>query len=183
MTASHVLALAASREGISVKTFEGTGMAQRGGRVSGFVRLGGTRSPKIPMGGADAIIGLEISEVLGVLPYLKGDGKVWVSSRRVDSYHTKLRPSVYPTLEKIEAVIRGVTHHLHIIPAEHLAREADSPRSVNMVMIGAFVSAEKVLTHDSIAWAIHRVNRKFASSNLRAFWKGSEFVSREGVVR
>jgi indolepyruvate ferredoxin oxidoreductase beta subunit len=182
MTVSHVLALAASREGIPVKMFEGTGIAQRGGGVFGFVRLGEAHSPRIPMGRADTIIGLEISEVLGVLSYLKDDGEVWVSSRRVDGYHTKLCPSSYPSREKIEAAIRGVTPHLHIIPAEHLAQEAGSPRSVNMVMVGVFVSAEKVLTHDSIAWAIQRVSRKFASSNLRAFWEGSEFVSREGVV-
>jgi len=182
MTVSHVLALAASREGIPVKMFEGTGIAQRGGAVFGFVRLGEAYGPKIPMGRADAIIGLEISEVLGVLPYLKNDGEVWVSSRRVDGYYTKLRPSSYASREKIETAIRRVTSHLHVVPAEDLAQEAGSPRSVNMVMVGVFVSREKVLTHDSIAWAIQRVSRKFASPNLRAFWKGSEFVSREGVV-
>jgi len=179
MTVSEVLALAAARENMPVSVFEGTGIAQRGGPVFGFVRLGRVYSPKIPLGHADVIIGLEISEVGSMLPYLRNQGEVWLSSGRVDGYHTKLRPSIYPSRETIESVIRKKTSHLHIIPAERLAREAGSPRAVNMVMLGAFMSQNNVVGSDSVIWAIEHVSPKFASSNVKAFRKGMAFGRKE----
>jgi Pyruvate/2-oxoacid:ferredoxin oxidoreductase gamma subunit len=43
MTISQILAAAASREGLEVRLFEGTGITQRGGGVYAFVRFGEAR--------------------------------------------------------------------------------------------------------------------------------------------
>jgi indolepyruvate ferredoxin oxidoreductase beta subunit len=179
MTISQVLATAAHREGIQVKLFEGTGITQRGGGVFGFVRLGESYSPRVPIGRADALISLEISEVASVLHYLKPRGEVWTNSGRSHGYYSKLDPRLYPSQEKIEGFIHLRTPHLYVIPAGELAREAGSPQAVNMVMMGAFLYGSPLLKAESVTQAIEETNPKFAKLNLEAFWKGYSYIKRE----
>ena len=179
MTIAQVLAAAGSREGIPVRYFEGTGMTQRGGGVFSFVRLGEAYSPRIPAGKADAIISLEISEVANVLHYLKAQGQIWTNSERIHGYYTKLRPELYPSQEKLEAMVKSKTDRLHIIPANHLAETSGSVQAVNMVMMGAFLGGVSLLQNDSVTSSIEEINPKFAPSNLDAFWKGYWFVKKE----
>ena len=181
MTLLQVVAAAASRDNIQVKNFEGTGITQRGGGVFGFVRLGDAYGPKIPVGEADAIISLEISETVNVLHYLKSQGQVWTNSEKIHGYYTRLTPYLYPGHEKIEALISLKTPHLYLVPAARLAQEAGSPQSVNMVMLGAFSKLNTFLKTDSIAWAIQEANKKFSASNLEAFWKGYHFVETKPI--
>lgn len=179
MTVSHVLATAAAREKIQVLLFEGTGISQRGGSVLSFVRFGETYSPKIPLGGADVIISLEISEIASIINYLKPQGQVWANSGTIHGYYSKLRPELYPTEKKIREMIRLKTNHLHMIPADRLAQEAGSAQAVNMTMLGAFSSNGSLLSTESITWAIEETNKKFSEQNLGAFWKGHEFAKKE----
>jgi indolepyruvate ferredoxin oxidoreductase, beta subunit len=179
MTISQVLAAAAHREGIQVKLFEGTGITQRGGGVFGFVRLGESYSPRIPVGRADALISLEISEVASVLHYLKPQGEVWTHSGRIHGYYSKLDPRLYPPQEKIERLIHLRTPHLYLIPAGELAREAGSSQAANMVMMGAFLSGTSLLKTESVTRAIEETNPKFSGLNLEAFWKGYSFLKKE----
>ncbi len=179
MTIAQVLATAATREGVRVRYFEGTGMTQRGGGVFSFVRLGDTFSPRIPLEKADAIVSLEISEIISVLPYLKSSGQVWTNSEKIHGYYTKLHPELYPSQERLEARVRSKTPHLQIIPANSLARSAGSAQAVNMVMMGAFLAGNPLVQNDSVTSAIEETNPKFASLNLEAFWKGYRFVKQE----
>lgn len=146
-----------------------------------FVRFGETYSPRIPLGEADAIINLEISEIVRVIHYLKPEGEVWTNSGRIHGYFSKLRPDCYPDQERIEAMIGLKTHHLHIIPADRLAQESGSLRTVNMVMMGAFFGGNSFLEAKSVAWAIGQTNRKFATANLDAFWRGYRFSQKGGL--
>ena len=176
MTLLQVLAGAATKDHIPVRTFEGTGITQRGGGVFGFVRLGDSFGPKIPVGTADAIIGLELSEIVSVIHYLKPNGEVWANTGKVHGYYTKLAPDLYPDQERIEALVKMRTPHLHLLPAVHLAQEAGSPQAVNMVMLGAFCKTNSFLKLESVTWAIEESNKKFAASNLEAFRKGYDFL-------
>jgi indolepyruvate ferredoxin oxidoreductase beta subunit len=180
MTLLQVLAAAATKEQIQVRNFEGTGITQRGGGVFGFVRLGETFGPKIPAGEADAIISLELSEVVNVIHYLKPQGGVWTNSEKIHGYYTRLHPERYHLPQKIEALIRMKTPHLQLAPASRLAQEANSPQAVNMVMLGAFSKTNGFLKTESITWAIEEVNKKFATANLEAFWKGYRFLEGPG---
>jgi indolepyruvate ferredoxin oxidoreductase beta subunit len=182
MTISQVLAAAASREGIDVKLFEGTGITQRGGGVFSFVRFGEVHSPKIPMGEADAILCLEISEIASVIDYLKPEGEIWTNMGRIHGYYTKLRPELYPTQEEIEGLVRLKTSHLYALPADRLALEAGSPQAVNMVMLGAFSSGNSLLKKECITWAVEESNKRFAAANLEAFRKGYEFAKKRGAA-
>jgi len=175
MTLLQVLAGAATKDHIPVRTFEGTGITQRGGGVFGFVRLGDSFGPKIPVGTADVIIGLELSEIVSVIHYLKPNGEVWANSGKIHGYYTRLTPELYPDQEKIEALVKMRTPHLHLLPAVHLAQEAGSPQAVNMVMLGAFCKTNSFLKLESVTQAIEETNKKFADSNLEAFRKGYDF--------
>jgi indolepyruvate ferredoxin oxidoreductase, beta subunit len=179
MTISQVIAGAARQEGLEVKLFEGTGITQRGGGVFGFVRLGETHSPRIPLGRADALISLEVSEIVSVLPYLKPQGEVWASTGKIHGYYSKLNPNLYPAQEKIEAVIRQRTPHLCLVPAGDLARQAGSPQAVNMVMMGAFLAGSSLVRTESVVGQIEAANPKFAAANLDAFWSGYGFVKHQ----
>ena len=179
MTISQVLATAAHREGIQVKFFEGTGMTQRGGGVFSFVRLGEAYSPRIPLGKADVLISLEISEIASVIHYLKPQGEIWTNSGRIHGYYTKLHPDLYPPQEKLESLMRLKTPYLYIIPADQLARESGSSQAVNMVMMGAFRAGSSLLKAESVTQAIEEANPKFARPNLEAFWKGYSFLTKE----
>ena len=180
MTVSQILAAAAVRENIQVLLFEGTGISQRGGGVFSFARFGESYSPRIPIGEADAIISLEISEIASVLHYLKQQGQVWANSGTIHSYYTKLRPETYPTKEKIMDMVRLKTSHFYMIPADRLAQEAGSAKAVNMAMLGAFFSSNSFLNTDSITWAIEEISKKFAAENLKAFRNGYEFYKKSG---
>ncbi len=175
MTLLQILASAASKDHIAVRTFEGTGITQRGGGVFGFVRLGEAYGPKIPVGEADVIVSLELSEIVSVIHYLKPTGQVWGNTGKIHGYYTRLSPELYPFQEKIEALVRMRTSHLYLLPAEQLAQEAGSPQAVNMVMLGAFCRSNSFLKLESITGAIEATNKKFAVSNLEVFWKGYHF--------
>ena len=82
--ASKLIAAAAMKKGISVMSAETIGMAQRGGSVFSHIRLRRT-SPlsMIAKGTADIIIGFEPAEAVRMLPYLKDNGQVIVSSHAI----------------------------------------------------------------------------------------------------
>lgn len=181
MTVSQVLAAAAAHENVQVLVFEGTGISQRGGGVFSFVRFGESYSPKIPIGGADALISLEISEIIRIIKYLKPQGQIWTNSGTIHGYYTKLRPELYPMEEKIKEMTRLKTDHLYMIPARRLAQEAGSAQAVNMTMLGAFSSVNSILNMDSITRAIEESSKKFAEVNLKAFWNGYNFAKSEGM--
>ena len=181
MTVSQVLAAAAAHENVQVLVFEGTGISQRGGGVFSFVRFGESYSPKIPIGGADALISLEISEIIRIIKYLKPQGQIWTNSGTIHGYYTKLRPELYPMEEKIKEMTRLKTNHLYMIPARRLAQEAGSAQAVNMTMLGAFSSENSILNMDSITRAIEESSKKFAEVNLKAFWNGYNFAKSEGM--
>jgi indolepyruvate ferredoxin oxidoreductase beta subunit len=172
------MAAAALRQGLDVRIFEGTGLTQRGGGVFGFVRFGKTHSPKIPVGKADGIISLEMSEVSSVIKYLKRGGEVWTNTVRIPGYHTKLCPHSYPTQRSLETLLRMRTSRFHIIHADLLAREVGSPQAANMVMLGAFCRANGLLKRESLIVAIQEASPNHAVVNLNAFSRGYEFVER-----
>lgn len=175
MTLARIFAAAASREGIKVTLFEGTGLTQRGGSVFGFIRFGEHWSAKIRAHTADSIISLEFSEILNVIHFLKADGSVLINAGSVYDYYTKLNPDAYPSPTSIENIIKKHTSHFRIIPASQLAKESGSPQAVNMVMLGAMARNDLPVTFEGIKWAVEHTNAKFAAPNLNAFQKGVDF--------
>jgi len=176
LTLSRVLAVAAVYDGLSVRTGETLGMAQRFGSVVSYVRFGDSvLSPTFSEGEADYLIGLELVEALRALRLLKPGGLALVAN--------VVKPPISASLRKeelrAEALIEAISRYARTIqvPAAEIARSAGNPRAVNMVMLGVFASTSGALSDSSIRRAIAEVvPARWVDSSLRAYELGRSFV-------
>ncbi|PKQ21311.1 MAG: pyruvate ferredoxin oxidoreductase [Actinobacteria bacterium HGW-Actinobacteria-6] len=167
--AGDVIAKVAVAEGHDVKLSEVHGMAQRGGSVDTIVRFGEcVFSPIIDPGVADHLIAFEITEAARRLTYLAPDGRLVVNSRTI--HPLPVLTGAVPAVAGVEAALdyEGAV----FIDAEAIACEAGSPRSANVVLLGA---ASFGLPFAEETWReviASRVPPKTVEANLRAFELG-----------
>lgn len=175
--AGDVLAKVAVAEGHEVKLSEVHGMAQRGGSVDTVVRFGDeVFSPVVDAGGADHLIGFEVIEAARKLPYLSPDGRLVVNRRMVSPLPVLIGDLPEPTGLEFALGEQGAI----FLDAEVLACEAGSPRSANVVLLGA---ASYGLPFAEGTWRdiiSGRVPPKTVEANLRAFELGRKACA-EGV--
>ncbi|GAB4283193.1 MAG: indolepyruvate oxidoreductase subunit beta [Coriobacteriia bacterium] len=169
--AGDVLAKVAVAEGFDVKLSEVHGMAQRGGSVDTIVRFGEeVFAPVIDLGVAEHLIAFELLEAARKIPYLAPGGRLVVNTRTIQPLPvlTGVFPppvGLVPALEYEGAIF---------LDAEALACEAGSPRSANIVLMGA---ASVGLPFSAETWRSvieRRVPAKTVEANLRAFELGRE---------
>lgn len=164
--AGDVLAMVAAASGHDVKLSEVHGMAQRGGSVDTVVRFGErVHSPVIDAGGADHLIAFEVIEAARRLEFLKPEGRLVVNSRTIAPL--PVLTGTLPSPTGLEAVLAG--EGAVFVDAEALACEAASPRSANVVLLGA---ASVGLPFGVEAWREvieARVPHKTVEANVRAF--------------
>lgn len=168
--ASKLIASAAMARGIPVMSAETIGMAQKGGSVFSYIRLGdGLYTPMLPKKGADVIIGFEPAETVRMLPYLKDGGSVVVNSAPVKPVTAVLADTGYEGPEMVDYLRRHVAK-LTVIDCVAACREIGSPKVANMVLLGAAVATGEVMVSlDDIKAAIaKRVNPKFHGLNFKA---------------
>lgn len=133
---SKLIASAAMEKGLSVMSAETIGMAQKGGSVFSFLRLGeDVYSPMFGEKQADIIIAFEPAEAVRMLPYLKEGGSVIVNSRPIMPVTAALKGSDYSGGEMIE-YLRGCVKKLTVVDGDKACREVGSPRALNMIMLG-----------------------------------------------
>lgn len=131
LLASRVLGKYALACGYDVKLSEVHGMAQRGGSVMTYVRIGQKiASPIIDEGGADLILAFEKLEALRYAHYLKPNGEVLYSTQEIMPMPVVTGAAEYP--KGMEALLRGTG-----IDALNLAIEAGNAKSANSVILGA----------------------------------------------
>lgn len=175
--AGDVIAKVAVAEGHDVKLSEVHGMAQRGGSVDTIVRFGEcVFSPIIDPGVADHLIAFEMTEAARRLHYLAPQGRLVVNSRTIQPL--PVLTGAVPAATGIEAELdyEGAV----FIDAEAIACEAGSPRSANVVLLGA---ASFGLPFAEETWRdviASRVPPKTVEANLRAFELGRKACA-EGV--
>ncbi|MDE7347134.1 MAG: indolepyruvate oxidoreductase subunit beta [Muribaculaceae bacterium] len=172
LSVATILGVAALKEGLNIKQAEVHGMSQRGGDVQSNLRISSKpiNSDLIPYGKADLIISLEPMEALRYLPTLSPDG--WI----VTSTAPFVNIPNYPEMELIEGeLVKG--GNLIAFDMEEMAKEVASPRSSNMVLLGAsshFIE----LTPDKIEAAVRSVfsskGEAVVEANIKAFRAGRE---------
>lgn len=171
--AADILAHAALAAGVTVKVSEIHGMAQRGGAVTTVVRFGEeVHSMVADLGSADCVVSFETTEALRNLPYLKEGGFLLVADETIKPLPVQTGRASMPararqTLEEVGATL---------IPAGHLALEIGSPKSVNVVLLGALSTR---LGFPEKAWEDvirERVPQKTIDANLKAFHAGRAFA-------
>jgi len=172
LMASRVLSESALAGGMDVKQNEVHGMAQRGGSVISFVRIGDRiNSPVVMPGTADLLISFEPLEALRYIHYLKPGGmlvynKVAITPRTVASGLATYPPDV-------EERIARACANSHGIEALSIARKAGNAKAVNMVMVGSVLS---ILPIDPgiVEGVVKAVSRgKGADVNLKALEGGA----------
>lgn len=167
--AGDVLAKVAVAAGHDVKLSEVHGMAQRGGSVDTVVRFGEhVFSPVIDPGTADHLIAFELIEAGRKLPYVKPGGRLVVNTRTIQPLPVLIGAAAPPS-----GIIAALDYEGAIfMDAEALACEAGSPRSANIVLMGA---ASVGLPFAAEMWRnviADRVPPKTVDANLRAFELG-----------
>jgi indolepyruvate ferredoxin oxidoreductase beta subunit len=168
--ASNILGEACLIEKRSVRGSETHGMAQRGGSVESHIRIDGRFGPLISPGTADILIGFDLLEGLRYSYYLKESGKMIVNQRMVIPTSVFVQKLNLPAEEEIIAQLSA--WDLCLIDALAIAREAGSPLSINVVMLGA-ASPHLPLSEGSLLAAVQRlVPPNTVAVNTKAFELG-----------
>jgi indolepyruvate ferredoxin oxidoreductase beta subunit len=169
--ASDVLAKVAAASGLDVKLSEVHGMSQRGGSVETSVRFGEeVASPMADAGAVDVLVAFELLEAARWVHHVAEGGCVFASTRRIPPLSVLIGEEPYPEGLEVELERRGAT----LIDADELACEAGSPKSANIVLLGATSCA---LSFDEGVWRkviSTRVPPHTVEANIRAFELGRE---------
>jgi indolepyruvate ferredoxin oxidoreductase beta subunit len=132
LSIAATIGMAALENNLFLKQAEVHGMSQRGGAVQSHLRISEKEiaSDLIPLGKADLIISVEPMESLRYLPWLSENG--WLVTNTTPFVNIPDYPEMKDLLDEIEKL----PHHI-AINADEIARQVKSPRSSNMVMLGA----------------------------------------------
>ncbi|MCD4743715.1 MAG: indolepyruvate oxidoreductase subunit beta [Desulfobacteraceae bacterium] len=171
LLASKVLAEAALLSDTPMRMSEIHGKAQRGGIVESSIVFGDAASPLITDGEADVLLGFEPSETLRALPRCSKNTKIITNIAPLPPFTVAIGLGVYPDIEEMKKIIRQETASLMAFDAMKLAKEAGSPLTMNIVLLGALLKAKGVaFTKGKMEEAIKRVTKPaFTEMNLKAF--------------
>ena len=181
LLASKVLGEAALICKVPVKMSEIHGMAQRGGVVESALVFGDAQSTIISDGDADLLLGFEPSETLRAMNRCNSSSTVITNLDPVPPFTVAIGRGVYPDMGTIKALIRGRTARLIAFDAMALAKEAGSPMTMNIVLVGALIQTGALpLTRESVERAIEtRTKKAFVDMNLAAFDLGFKAAQQE----
>ncbi|MCD6428508.1 MAG: indolepyruvate oxidoreductase subunit beta [Desulfurococcales archaeon] len=177
LTLSRAIAIAAVMKGYSVRTGETLGMAQRFGSVVSYVRVGKeVRAPIFGVGDADYLIGLELTETVRNLHYLREGGLAVVSDELKPPLSASLGMAKSRSREELISIIKSSVDNLILVPAKELAIKTGNPRAANMVLLGVFNEATKLFDDESIKAAIATLlPGRRGETSIQAFELGKEW--------
>ena len=172
LSIAAVIGEAALADGLFMKQSEVHGMSQRGGDVQSHLRISDQpiASDLIPLGAADIIISLEPMEALRYLPYLKKDGWIVTGSKPF------LNIPNYPELEQIIESYKILTNKV-ILDVEQIAKDLGTPRSSNVVLLGAASSHLPIdffKLENGIRRIFGRKGEAVVEANLKALAAGAK---------
>jgi indolepyruvate ferredoxin oxidoreductase beta subunit len=113
---TRLLAEAAILKGLRVFTSETHGMAQRGGTVLSHLKVGSFSSPLIRAGNANGLLALKTNSLAQHGFYLK--------------------PGAWALVNSDQDVTAGPEFSVYTVDAEKLAQQIQSPKSVNLILLG-----------------------------------------------
>ncbi|MBQ1610995.1 MAG: indolepyruvate oxidoreductase subunit beta [Muribaculaceae bacterium] len=177
LSIATVIGWAALDQNLHLKQAEVHGMSQRGGDVQSNLRLSSDpiNSDLIPLGACDLIVSLEPMEALRYLPYLSPNG--WIITNSTPFVNI---PN-YPEMDDVNAELKKVKN-LICIDVDAIAKEVNSPRSANMVLLGATAAVLNMLEPDKLREGITQVfmrkGQAIVDTNIAAFNAGLEYAKK-----
>ncbi len=179
LLASKVLGEAALLDGVPVRMSEIHGMAQRGGVVESAIVFGDAGSTIISDGEADILLGFEPSEVVRAMGRCNSQTRVVTNTAPLRPFTVAIGQGVYPDVDEMMSLVRERVADLIAIDALALARQAGSPMTMNIVLLGALIASGALgLSRASVEKAITmRAKKAFVEMNLKAFRMGEGAVT------
>jgi len=175
--ASKLIACAAMARGLSVRTAETIGMAQRGGPVVSHVRIGPSHSPMIPHGQADLILALEPAEAVRCLSYLKPGGTIVASTKAIRPVSASLMGGGYAGGEMLGYIEPRAK--LHAVDVEAICRAGGSERAANMALLGAAAGSGALgISLSEIEAILEEAGGKHPAANQSALRLGAQAVKK-----
>jgi indolepyruvate ferredoxin oxidoreductase, beta subunit len=176
LSIAATIGMAAVNRNLYLKQAEVHGMSQRGGAVQSNLRLSDKEiaSDLIPLGGADLILSVEPMECLRYLPWLGKNG--WLVTNSTPFVNI----TNYPPVDDIMKEISGIKNHV-VIDADQIAKDIGSPRSSNMVMLGAgspFIDIPVEEIEKSVRLIFERKGEDIVQKNLEAMYAGRAFAEK-----
>jgi indolepyruvate ferredoxin oxidoreductase, beta subunit len=174
---SDVYCEAAMLDGFDVAKAEIHGMAQRGGSIVAYARIGDkVESPLIETGKADVVVGFEILETARALPMLRRNGAVIVNMKYIPPNCVNLRVKPQKT-EDLMALLKAKAK-VHEVDGIGIAEKLGNMLVVNTVLLGALSALPEIPVRvGSFQQAIaSRLKEKYINLNLKAFKLGRETV-------
>lgn len=176
LSIATILGAAALKEGLYLKQAEVHGMSQRGGDVQSNLRLSSEpiASDLIAPGCADLIVSLEPMEALRYIPYLKNEG--WIVTNTTPFVNIEN----YPESETLEVELSNFDNVV-AFDMDTVAKEQASPRSSNMVLLGAaapFIELEPDKIEDGIRSVFGAKGEAIVEMNIKAFRAGMAYTRR-----
>ena len=167
--ASRLIAAAAMKRGMDVRTTETIGMAQRGGSVVSHTRIGDSiYSPLIPVGAAHIMIALEPSEALRNLHYLSPKGLLVVCDIAIKSI-----ADPDGAMYDADAVInyfKANAHRTVVVNGKPLKEK--SPKTLNVALLGAAAACGGFPFDSQALLDVISEMPRFAEMNKTAFTDG-----------
>jgi indolepyruvate ferredoxin oxidoreductase beta subunit len=174
---SDIYCEAAMLDGFNVAKAEIHGMAQRGGSIVAYAKIGDkVESPLIETGKADIIVGFEILETARALPMLKKNGTVIVNMKYIQPNCITSGAKPKKT-EELMAIVRAKAK-VHEVDGIGIAEKLGNLLVVNTILLGALSALPEVpVKTESFQQAIAgRLKEKYVNLNLKAFQLGRESV-------
>lgn len=167
--AADLLAKVATASGLEVKLSEVHGMAQRGGSVDTIVKFGDeVHSPVTDPGMVDHLVAFELIEAARRINWVSPSGRLLVNPRTIEPL--PVLTGDLPAVHGLQGLLES--QGAIFIDADVLACQAGSPKSANVVLMGALSTG---LPFDVAIWRDiieHRVPPKTVEANVRAFQLG-----------
>lgn len=167
--AADLLAKVAAASGLQVKLSEVHGMAQRGGSVDTIVKFGEeVHSPVSDPGMVDHLVAFELIEAARRINWVGPAGRLLVNPRTIEPL--PVLTGDVPAVHDLQSVLEG--QGAIFVDADVLACKAGSPKSANVVLMGALSAG---LPFETGTWRDiieHRVPPKTVDANIRAFELG-----------
>jgi indolepyruvate ferredoxin oxidoreductase beta subunit len=176
---SDIFCEAALLDGFDVAKAEIHGMAQRGGSISAYAKIGDiVLSPLIERGKSDIVMGFEILETARVLSMLKQNGTVVVNKKYIPPGSTLQDKTKMLKPEDLIALVKKKAKKVFEVDGTSIAQKLGNLLVVNTVLLGAVSALPEIpIKQSSFEQAMAtRLKGKYIELNLQAFQLGRQSV-------
>lgn len=183
LTMMEMLALAAERAEQEVRVLSRVSLARLGGAGVCHLRLGPCSSPAIPVGEADLLLTLEMSEALRALPLTRRGARAFINCYRRLPVAAGVAGIAYPGRNEIEQALAAREVSALFVPEQlplafYQNEQAQQAGRINMLMLGVLCGATELLPRSVLEEAITLRLPPFAEQNLQTFAAGWQFAKK-----